>query len=108
MRKDDGIDPLIPSLIPSPHPIPSSHPSISSYCAHLLDFNGLLLSRMRRPSFLPSPESLSGARDLRPLLVTQLVSGLDLLLRDRVRKLYTITLPSLAPRLPFIGELMKP
>ena len=50
--------------------------------------------------FLLSPE----ARDLRPLLVAQLVAGLDLLLRDRVRKLVTITLPSLTPRLPFLGE----
>ena len=44
------------------------------------------------------------AKDLRPLLVSQLVSGLDLLLRDRIRKLYTITLPTLTPRLPFFGE----
>jgi hypothetical protein len=51
--------------------------------------------------FLLSPE----AKDLRPLLVSQLVSGLDLLLRDRVRKLYNVTLPALAPRLPFLGEL---
>lgn len=50
--------------------------------------------------FLLSPE----ARDLRPLLVSQLSTGLDLLLRDRVRKLYTVTLPSLVPRLPFLGE----
>ncbi|GAX80969.1 hypothetical protein CEUSTIGMA_g8404.t1 [Chlamydomonas eustigma] len=54
--------------------------------------------------FLLSPE----AKDLRPLLVSQLVSGLDLLLRDRVRKLYNVTLPALVPRLPFFGAIPTP
>lgn len=54
-------------------------------------------------AFLLSPE----ARDLRPLLVDELVEGLDLLARDRLRRAYG-ALPSLAPRLPFIGSLPMP
>jgi hypothetical protein len=54
-------------------------------------------------AFLLSPE----ARDLRPLLVDELVEGLDLLARDRLRRAYGV-LPSLAPRLPFIGSLPMP
>jgi hypothetical protein len=54
-------------------------------------------------SFLLSPE----ARDLRPLLVEELVNGLDLAARDALRRAYG-ALPSLAPRLPFIGSLPTP
>jgi hypothetical protein len=54
-------------------------------------------------AFLLSPE----ARDLRPLLVEELVEGLDLLGRDRLRRAYG-ALPALAPRLPFVGSLPLP
>ena len=54
-------------------------------------------------AFLLSPE----ARDLRPLLVEELVNGLDLAARDALRRAYG-ALPSLAPRLPFIGSLPTP
>ena len=54
-------------------------------------------------SFLLSPE----ARDLRPLLVEELVNGLDLWARDTLRRAYG-SLPALAPRLPFIGTLPMP
>ena len=54
-------------------------------------------------SFLLSPE----ARDLRPLLVEELVNGLDLWARDALRRAYG-SLPALAPRLPFIGSLPMP
>ena len=54
-------------------------------------------------AFLLSPE----ARDLRPLLVDELVEGVDLWARDRLRRAYT-RLPALAPRLPFIGSLPTP
>jgi len=50
-----------------------------------------------------SPE----ARDLRPLLVEELVNGLDLWARDALRRAYG-SLPALAPRLPFIGTLPMP
>ncbi|KAG2445070.1 hypothetical protein HYH02_008937 [Chlamydomonas schloesseri] len=52
-------------------------------------------------SFLLSPE----ARELRPLLVGWVSDGLDLLLRDRLRKAYNLASASLTPRLPFIGSL---
>ncbi|GLI63329.1 hypothetical protein VaNZ11_006246 [Volvox africanus] len=55
-------------------------------------------------SFLLSPE----ARELRPLLVGWVVGGLDLLLRDRLRKAYSLAAASLTPRLPFIGSLPAP
>ena len=54
-------------------------------------------------TFLLSPE----ARDLRPLLVEELVNGLDLWARDALRRAYG-SLPALAPRLPFIGSLPMP
>jgi hypothetical protein len=54
-------------------------------------------------SFLLSPE----ARDLRPLLVSWLTGAVDLVARDRLRKAYA-ALPSLAPRLPLIGECCAP
>jgi len=54
-------------------------------------------------SFLLSDE----ARELRPLLVSQLTTGCDLLLRDRLRRAYAL-LPTLAPRLPFVGALLPP
>jgi hypothetical protein len=54
-------------------------------------------------SFLLSPE----ARELRPLLVAQIVSGVDLFARDRLRRAYA-ALPTLAPRLPFLGALLPP
>ena len=52
-------------------------------------------------AFLLSPE----ARDLRPLLLTELVSGLDLLLRDRLRRAADGAASALTPRLPFLGSL---
>ncbi|GLC69551.1 hypothetical protein PLESTF_000846400 [Pleodorina starrii] len=52
-------------------------------------------------SFLLSPE----ARELRPLLVGWIVGGLDLLLRDRLRKAYTLAAAQLTPRLPLLGSL---
>ncbi|GIL78183.1 hypothetical protein Vretifemale_7622 [Volvox reticuliferus] len=55
-------------------------------------------------TFLLSPE----ARELRPLLVGWVVGGLDLLLRDRLRKAYSLAAASLTPRLPFLGSLPAP
>ncbi len=54
-------------------------------------------------AFLLSPE----AKELRPLLAEQLGNALDLLLRDRLRRAWS-TLPTLAPRLPFLGPLPLP
>lgn len=53
--------------------------------------------------FVLSPE----ARDLRPLLVSWLATGADLLIRDRARKALAAA-PALAPRLPFLGPLPLP
>lgn len=54
--------------------------------------------------FLCSPS----AGDLRGLLVRELVNGLDLLLRDRLRRAFN-SLPSmLAPRVPLFGPLPMP
>jgi hypothetical protein len=53
--------------------------------------------------FLLSPE----ARDLRPLLLGELVDGADLFLRDQLRRAHA-RLPSLAPRLPLLGALPAP
>jgi hypothetical protein len=47
------------------------------------------------------------ARDLRPLLVSWIATGADLLIRDRARKALALA-PSLAPRLPFVGALPLP
>lgn len=55
-------------------------------------------------SFLLSPE----ARDLRPLLVGWVSDGLDLYIRDRLRKGFNLLSASLTPRLPFIGSLPTP
>lgn len=52
-------------------------------------------------AFLLSPE----ARDLRPLLLTELVDGFDLFLRDRLRRAYASLPALLAPRLPIFGPL---
>ena len=54
-------------------------------------------------SFLLSSE----ARQLRPLLVKELVTGLDHYTRDRLQRAYN-SLPSLAPRIPFLGPLPLP
>ena len=54
-------------------------------------------------AFLLSPE----ARQLRPLLVKELVTGLDYYTRDRLQRAYN-SLPSLAPRIPFVGPLPLP
>ncbi|KAK9828554.1 hypothetical protein WJX72_000728 [[Myrmecia] bisecta] len=54
-------------------------------------------------AFLLSPE----ARDLRPMLVREVVNGLDLFARARTRRAYA-SLPTLAPRLPFVGSLPTP
>ncbi|GFR44520.1 hypothetical protein Agub_g5787, partial [Astrephomene gubernaculifera] len=52
-------------------------------------------------AFLLSPE----ARELRPLLVGWLAGGLDLLLRDRLRKAAALAEAALTPRLPGLGLL---
>lgn len=53
-------------------------------------------------AFLLSPE----ARDLRPLLIEELTHGLDLLLRDRLRRAAAGT-ATLLPRLPgLLGALL--
>jgi hypothetical protein len=54
-------------------------------------------------AFLLSPE----ARQLRPLLLGELVDGADLLARDQLRRAHA-RLPSLAPRLPLFGALPAP
>lgn len=54
-------------------------------------------------AFLLSPE----AHRLRPLLVQELVTGLDFYARDRVQRAYD-GLPSLAPRIPFLGPIPMP
>lgn len=62
-------------------------------------------SQMHAPqeivTYLLSPE----ARDLRPLLVRELVTGLDLAGRDRARRAADALPGLLAPRLPFFGAL---
>ncbi len=54
-------------------------------------------------AFLLSPE----ARQLRPLLLGELVDGADLLARDQLRRAHA-RLPALAPRLPLFGALPAP
>ncbi|MEW5317369.1 MAG: hypothetical protein WDW38_008671 [Sanguina aurantia] len=54
-------------------------------------------------SFLLAPD----ARDLRPLIINELSTFSDLLLRDRTRR-SVAALPSFAPRLPFFGALPLP
>lgn len=49
----------------------------------------------------------SEARQLRPLLVKEIVTGLDYYTRDRLQRAYN-SLPSLAPRIPFLGPLPLP
>lgn len=51
----------------------------------------------------------SEAKDLRLLLINEAAAGMDLFLRDRLRRLYA-GLPSLAPRvgLPFLGSFALP
>ena len=48
------------------------------------------------------------AAELRPLLVSELTTACDLLLRDRARKAYVLLSARLQPRLPFIGALPAP
>lgn len=48
---------------------------------------------------------LQEAEDLRPLLVSELTSALDLFVRDRARKTYVLLRARLQPRLPFLGPL---
>ena len=55
-------------------------------------------------AFLLSPE----ARELRPLLLAELVDGADLLARDQIRRAYTSLPALLAPRLPLLGPLPLP
>ena len=55
-------------------------------------------------AFLLSPE----ARDLRPLLLAELVEGADLLARDRLRRAYSQLPALLTPRLPLLGPLPLP
>ena len=52
-------------------------------------------------TFLLSPE----AEELRPLLVSELTSAVDLFARDRVRKTFVLLKANLAPKLPFFGAL---
>ena len=54
--------------------------------------------------FLCSPS----AGDLRRLLVRELVNGLDLLLRDRLRRAFNSLPTMLAPRVPLFGPLPMP
>lgn len=54
-------------------------------------------------AFLLTPE----ATELRPLLVNELVNGVDLLMRDRLRRAYA-ALGTMAPRLPLLGALPLP
>lgn len=51
---------------------------------------------------------MQDAKELRPILIDEASHGLDLLLRDRVRKSYVLSRASLQPRLPFIGTLPAP
>ena len=55
-------------------------------------------------AFLLSPE----ARELRPLLLAELVEGVDLLARDQLRRAYTSLPALLTPRLPLLGPLPLP
>jgi hypothetical protein len=45
------------------------------------------------------------AAELRPLLVRELTSAADLLLRDRARKAYALFAARMQPRLPFLGAM---
>ncbi len=51
-------------------------------------------------AFLLAPS----ARELRPLLVNEMVNAVDLLMRDRVRRAYG-ALATMGPRLPLVGTL---
>lgn len=51
---------------------------------------------------------MQDAKELRPILIDEVSHGLDLLLRDRVRKSYVLSRANLQPRLPFIGTLPAP
>lgn len=53
--------------------------------------------------FLLTPQAV----ELRPLLINELVNGIDLLLRDRLRRAYA-ALGTMGPRLPFVGALPLP
>ena len=55
-------------------------------------------------AFLLSPE----ARELRPLLLAELVEGFDLFARDRLRRAHSQLPALLAPRLPLLGPLPLP
>lgn len=66
------------------HLVPTSWPPACSLLQELL-------------SFLLGPE----ARDLRPLLLAEVTNGLDLLLRDRLRRA-AANVATLTPRLPFL------
>lgn len=48
------------------------------------------------------------AKKLRPILIEEVSVGLDLLLRDRLRKAYSLSMAQLQPRLPLIGALPTP
>lgn len=45
---------------------------------------------------------------MRPILIEEVSAGLDLFLRDRLRKAYTLSMANLQPRLPLIGALPTP
>lgn len=51
---------------------------------------------------------MQDAKELRPILIDEASHGLDLLLRDRLRKAYVLSRANMQPRLPFIGTLPAP
>lgn len=53
-------------------------------------------------------ELVQDAKELRPILVEEVSAGLDLLIRDRLRKTLSLSVARLQPRLPLIGTLPAP
>lgn len=51
---------------------------------------------------------MQDAKELRPILVEEVSAGLDLLLRDRLRKAFALSMAQLQPRLPLFGALPAP
>ncbi|EFJ46283.1 hypothetical protein VOLCADRAFT_105641 [Volvox carteri f. nagariensis] len=82
--------------------LPAEGASVQVVLTPSADWHVMSLAELA--SFLLSAE----ARELRPLLTGWVVGGLDLLLRDRLRKAFNLATATLTPRLPFLGSLPAP
>lgn len=85
---------------PPPRPTPLLSPPLPPPALQVPEQGASLQELL---GFLLSPE----ARDLRPLLVTELTNGLDLFLRDRLRRAAAAA-ATLTPRLPLLGLPLLP